>query len=170
MSERKPILTQSSIPIGANPWYHLGFKWTDIFDGPLGLVEGAMAAIQTQTNNYYCSRNVTAARQNLQSMSNYLALNDINDAVTQFYQFMQRSSSIVINCGNSVLNAAVPNLLGGTYFGENLVQNLLYNLGFQITDVLDLVFVDPTATDPFWYYVFFRVGDFMIRFVYADTS
>jgi hypothetical protein len=59
---------------------------------------------------------------------------------------------------------------GDSYVGETLVTNILYNLGFQFTDVLDLIFIDPSNTEPFWYYVFYRVGDFMIRFIYKDTS
>lgn len=54
--------------------------------------------------------------------------------------------------------------------GETLVTNILYNLGFQFTDVLDLIFIDPSNEEPFWYYVFYRVGDFLIRFIYKDTS
>lgn len=54
--------------------------------------------------------------------------------------------------------------------GETLVTNILYNLGFQFTDVLDLIFIDPSNTEPFWYYVSYRIGDFLIRFIYKDTT
>ena len=40
----------------------------------------------------------------------------------------------------------------------------------MFTDVLDLLYYDPYNTDPYWYYVFFRVGDFFIRFIYRDTT
>ena len=59
---------------------------------------------------------------------------------------------------------------GDTYKGETLITNILYNLGFQFTNVLDLIFIDPENKEPFWYYVFYIVGDFMIRFVYKDTT
>ena len=51
----------------------------------MGAIEGAMGAIQSNTNNYYCSTNTTAAQQNIQSMSNYISVSDYNDAVTQAY-------------------------------------------------------------------------------------
>ena len=97
--------------------------------------------------------------------------------MAQFYQFLQKTDDLVINCGNAVFNAQFPILFSTTavgttnsYFGETFVQNILYNIGFQFTDILDLIFIDPTNTDPFWYYVFARVGDFMIRFIYRDTT
>jgi len=79
---------------------------------------------------------------------------------------------LTINCGQSVFGASFPEFLGppNAYPMEALVLNLLYNIGFQFTDILDLIFVDPTSPDPFWYYVFFRIGDFIIRFIYRDTS
>lgn len=33
-----------------------------------------------------------------------------------------------------------------------------------------MIFIDPSNTEPFWYYVFYRVGDFMIRFIYRDAD
>jgi hypothetical protein len=88
---------------------------------------------------------------------------------------MQRSDDIVINCGNAIVSNddafnVFANNNGDSYTGETLVTNILYNLGFQFTDVLDLIFIDPANTEPFWYYVAFRVGDFFIRFLYKDTS
>ncbi len=56
------------------------------------------------------------------------------------------------------------------YVGETLILNILYNLGFQFTAILDLIFIDPESKDPFWYYVAYRIGDFLIRFLYRDTT
>ena len=135
-----------------------------------------MAAIPSNTNNYYCSTNATAARSNIASMDGYFSSLDINDGVVQLYQLLQKTDDITINCGNAIMNAALPDLFlvdstgTNSYFGESFIQNILYNVGFQFTDVLDLIFIDPSNTDPFWYYVSFRVGDFFIRFVYRDTT
>jgi len=94
--------------------------------------------------------------------------------VTEFYRALQNTDDITINCGNAILaNNDAINVFtgkGDSYQGETLVTNILYNLGFQFTDVLDLIFIDPENTEPFWYYVFYRVGDFMIRFIYKDTT
>lgn len=96
------------------------------------------------------------------------------DAVTEFYRALQNVDDIVINCGNAIFsNNDALNVFTGSsdsYFGETLVTNILYNIGFQFTDILDLIFIDPANQEPFWYYVFFRVGDFMIRFIYKDTT
>ena len=88
---------------------------------------------------------------------------------------MQKTDDIVINCGDAIISNSdaldvFSSTNGDSYVGETLITNILYNLGFQFTDVLDLIFIDPANTDPFWYYVFYRVGDFMIRFIYKDTT
>ncbi len=89
------------------------------------------------------------------------------------YQGMVLFDEIFIYCTESFLTAYVPDLLTGpenNYFGENLIENILYNLGFQITAILDLVFVESTIKEPFWYYVFFRIGDFIVRFFFRDED
>jgi len=40
----------------------------------------------------------------------------------------------------------------------------------MFTDVLDIIKYDTTDTNPYWYYVFYRVGDFLIRFVYREAD
>jgi hypothetical protein len=76
-------------------------------------------------------------------------------------------------CWESFLDAREMELFSGesnNYFGENFAENILYNLGFQITDILDLIFIDPSMKDPFWFFVFNRVGDFAIRFLFRDED
>jgi len=90
-----------------------------------------------------------------------------------FYQGMRLFDEILIYCTESFLTAYVPDLLSGpdnNYYGENLIQNVLYNLGFQITALLDLIFVGYNLSDPFWYYVFSRLGDFTVRFFFRDED
>ena len=97
----------------------------------------------------------------------------IIDAVSQLYSFLQIFDDIAISCSESVINARVPALFfgaGNNFIGEQFLQNILYNLGFQITDILDLIFYDTNDKNPFWYYVFYRVGDFIVRFIYRDES
>lgn len=147
----------------------------DFFNVPLGIIEGALGAIKSKEANFLCSRNTTAARKNFEAMVGRINEQQIKDAVTEFYRALQRTDDVVINCGNAIVsnNDALnvfSNTNGDSYTGETFVTNILYNLGFQFTDVLDLIFIDPDNKEPFWYYVAFRVGDFFIRFLYKDTS
>jgi hypothetical protein len=57
----------------------------------------------------------------------------------QFYQFLQKTDDLIINCGEAVFSAQLPILFETTaqnpdstnsYFGEAFVQNILYNIGF----------------------------------------
>jgi len=91
------------------------------------------------------------------------------------YSGMQLLDEVVVYCTESFLTAYIPDLLTGgtnTYYGENLIQNILYNLGFQITALLDLIFVGYSIenNEPFWYYVFSRLGDFTVRFFFRDED
>ena len=95
--------------------------------------------------------------------------------MTEFYRAIEKTDDVVINCGNAIISNddaldVFSSNNGDTYVGETFITNILYNLGFQFTDILDLIFIDPSNTEPFWYYVFYRVGDFMIRFIYKDTT
>ena len=150
------------------------FKFIDFFNIPLGIIEGSLGAIKSKSANFLCSTNTTATRKNLLSMNDKIELGQTSDAVTEFYRALQRTDDITINCGNAILTNSdifnVFNGVGDTYKGETFVTNILYNLGFQFTDILDLIFIDPENKEPFWYYVFYRVGDFMIRFMYKDTT
>lgn len=76
---------------------------------------------------------------------------------------------ITINCYQAIAGSA--NVNSDTLFtSDGLLTNVLYNAGFMFTDILDIVYYDTTSTDPYWYYVAFRGGDFSIRFIYRDTT
>ena len=166
---------QFKFNVQENSWDNATFGLLDFFNIPLGFIEGALGAIKSKESNFLCSRNTTATRKNFQAMVGRIENNEIKDAVTEFYRAMQRTDDVVINCGNAIVenddvfNVISPNN-GDSNQGETLVTNILYNLGFQFTDVLDLIFIDPANTEPFWYYVAYRAGDFVIRFFYKDTT
>ena len=87
-----------------SPWDNLSFKLMDIFNIPLGTVEGALSAIKSRTANFLCSTNTTATRKNLEAMSNRLDRGQTKDAVTEFYRALQKTDDIVINCGNAIFS------------------------------------------------------------------
>lgn len=130
-----------------------------------------MGAVPSNTNNYYCSKNTTLARASLASMMYYLSLNQTTDAMTSFYGMISRTDDIYINCYLAV--EAVTEIewtVEYLYTYNGLLINLLYNLGYMFTDILDLIFYDPTNEAPYWYYVAYRIGDFCIRFIYRDDE
>lgn len=58
---------------------------SDIFNIPLGIIEGSMAAIQSNKANLFCSLNSTAARKNIDSFQSLLATGQVKDSMAQFY-------------------------------------------------------------------------------------
>ena len=91
--------------------------------------------------------------------------------MTEMNNLLTKTDDIWENCYKAVLGvASVPSSISDIWTTDILLINILYNLGYMFTDVLDLVFYDPTNENPYWYYVAYRVGDFFIRFIYHDTS
>ncbi len=131
----KWILDNEIMRLGAyiSPWNNLQFSFQDLYNIPIGFVDGGMQAIQSNVNNYFCSRNSSNARNVLQTMAININNLQITDAVTNFYEFLKMFQFITYSCTESVLTAYVPDLIWGpanNYLGENLLTNILYNLGF----------------------------------------
>lgn len=67
-------------------------------------------------------------------MGDRLNAGQTKDAVTEFYRALQKTDDIIINCGNAIFtNSDALNVFtgaGDSYFGETLVTNILYNIGF----------------------------------------
>jgi hypothetical protein len=92
----------------------------------------------------------------------------------QLYMAMSLTDQVSVWCWESFLDARETDLFNGNsnnFFAENFVQNVLYNLGFQITAILDLVFIEKNLQkEDFWFYVSSRIGDFLIRFLFRDED
>jgi len=82
---------------------------------------------------------------------------------------MQSADDITINCVLGVKESSNTNL-ATLFSSDGVLTNILYNAGFMFTDVLDIIYYDTTDTNPYWYYIFYRVGDFFIRFVYREED
>lgn len=116
-------------------WNSASFGLLDLFNIPLGVIEGALGAIKSKQANFLCSRNTTAARKNFEAMVGKLDTDQTNDAVVEFYRAIQKTDDIVINCNEAIFsNMDALDVFktnnGDSYFGETLVTNILYNLGF----------------------------------------
>jgi hypothetical protein len=91
--------------------------------------------------------------------------------MTSLNNAMTKTDDLWINCYSAFAAAAtLPSSFSDFYKTDLLLENLLYNLGYMFTDILDLIFYDPTNREPYWYYVAYRIGDFSIRFFYADKT
>lgn len=86
-------------------------------------------------------------------------LND--DGMTYLNKLLALTDDITINCESAILSSDTP---------SNFFENILYNAGFMFTDILDMFWYDTRNTDPYWYYIFYRVGDFAIRVFYREND
>jgi hypothetical protein len=107
-----------------------------------------MSAIQSKVKDVLCAQNAKAQRRYLNAFASEILQgpDNLNDAMYQLYQGMILTDQVVVWCWESYLDARESDLFSGNtnnFFGENFLQNVLYNLGFQFTAILDLVFIDP---------------------------
>ena len=169
--ELETILNRMNLKTSTSP-IDTTFYLTDSINVVLGLLEGAMSAIPSNTQNYYCSKNVTLARGYLTTMITDFSLGENDDGMTYLNSLLTKTDDIYQNCYLAVSStASVPTDMASLVSADSpILLNILYNLGYQFTDVLDLIFYDPTNTDPYWFYVSFRLGDFFIRFIYRDET
>ena len=99
------------------------------------------------------------------------SLEDDDSTMSNFYQIASRTDDIYENCYLAIKDVTeIETTVGYLYSYNGIGVNILYNLGYMFTDILDLVFYDPTNTESYWYYVAFRVGDILIRFIYRDDE
>ena len=100
------------------------------------------------------------------------SLGEDDDGMTYLNSLLTKTDDIYQNCYLAVSStASMPTDMTSLVSADSpILLNILYNLGYQFTDVLDLIFYDPSNTQPYWYYVSFRLGDFFIRFIYRDET
>lgn len=53
---------------------------------------------------------------------------------------------------------------------SGILQNVLYNAGFMFTDVIEIALNNDRTVNEYSYFLAFRVGDFLIRFFYKDST
>lgn len=56
------------------------------------------------------------------------------------------------------------------FSSDEILQNVLYNLGYMFTDILGIVIYDTTNENAYSYYVAYKIGDVLVRFLYRDKT
>ncbi|CDW77793.1 UNKNOWN [Stylonychia lemnae] len=158
---------RSLLQVLANP--DMTFHLADVLYIGFGVVEGAMSAVPTSVFNYQCGKNVTQSRLYFAAAVQDFSQQKTDSAVANMYKILQSVDDITINCVLGVQTSANTDVTK-LFTSDGVLTNILYNAGFMFTDVLDIIRYDDSDTNPYWYYVFYRVGDFLIRFVYRDTT
>jgi len=92
---------------------------------------------------------------------------DVTDGIKYLSYSLNQIDDLTINCVSAYTTSTYTDVTE-TLKPYNIFLNLLYNAGFMTTDVLNVVFFQPSANNIFWYEVPFYFGDFFIRFFYSD--
>ena len=89
--------------------------------------------------------------------------------MTDVYNMMSRVGNLTLNCYYGILYTSTINW-ATLFTSDELINNILYNLGYMFTDVLNIIIYNPKQTNRYSYYLGFNVGDFFIRFLYYNTN
>lgn len=91
------------------------------------------------------------------------------DGITAIRDFMRLVDDLGNTCYYGVETYVV--LDYSTFVtGGAVLENVLYNAGFMFTDVLEIVLNNENTITQWSYFIAFRVGDFLIRFFYKDST
>lgn len=74
---------------------------------------------------------------------------------------------IVFNCYYSTKAVVNPETYKNVFSGMTLLFNILYGLGYMYTDVVYMIYLNPTATS-YWSKIGQRIGDFIMRPFYRS--
>ena len=147
----------------------LTFRWYDPLNIAMGLLEGSMGAVPSSLYNYQCGKNATLARTYLMDTVTDFSKSEKTDGVKQLAKMLALTDDLTINCAQAIGDNANTNIYA-IFTSNQVFMNLLYNAGFMFTDILDLVYYDSSNSNSYYYYASYRAGDFLVRFVYADTT
>ncbi|CDW87227.1 UNKNOWN [Stylonychia lemnae] len=144
------------------------FKFRDVSYIFFGIIEGATSAVPASLFNFQCGKNVTQSRLYFEASVLDFSQGKRDSGVANINKILKNADDITINCVLGFQATANTNI-ASIFTSDQILMNLLYNAGFMFTDVLDILKYDTSDTNPYWYYIFYRVGDFLIRFIYRDA-
>ena len=65
---------------------------------PLGILDGAMGALPSDSHPYYCNKNSTAARELVEPMFEYLSQEDYDNTVTHLTNLLGYTYNTTWSC------------------------------------------------------------------------
>jgi len=133
----------------------------------LGVVEGSLGALPYGTSGYYCGKNGTQIRLYINDTVTSFSAKDVPDGMLNLYNSISLVGILTDDCYNTFSQTID---LGSTAdeVAISILQNVLNNLGFMYTDVIN-VFNNTAATvDDYPYFLAYNIGDFIIRFFWSD--
>ena len=151
------------------------YKWglIDIFNLPLGVIDGAMGALPSDSFAYYCNKNLTAARDTVEPMLEYWSQLEVQSAMTELTDLLSYTYNITWNCYYMVDDSVQSQEWLG-WFGSNTPTTILYNMGYIYRDIITFFVMTPSEAGEYCieysYALGYLIGDFIIRFIYEETS
>ena len=125
------------------------YEWgaSDYLQIPLALIIGALHALPTSSFGYKCSKNTTSARNSLLEAFEYFKTNEtFFDGMQSIYDMFSYFDEIGSFCYWTVVTE-----LTEAHFTKlftdwwEIPVNLLYNLGYMWTDLINYCFYTPNT-------------------------
>lgn len=104
-------------------------------------------------------------------MYEYFANRELTNAVTDAYNAMIYINPITVSCYYGGLEYFNLEELKTLYTDFDIVQNIVFNIGFMWTDIIMLVVGRPGKTETdYGFYLAFYLGDFLFRFIFRQAT
>eukprot|EP00352_Strombidinopsis_acuminata_P007542 CAMPEP_0176372270 /NCGR_PEP_ID=MMETSP0126-20121128/25282_1 /TAXON_ID=141414 ORGANISM="Strombidinopsis acuminatum, Strain SPMC142" /NCGR_SAMPLE_ID=MMETSP0126 /ASSEMBLY_ACC=CAM_ASM_000229 /LENGTH=183 /DNA_ID=CAMNT_0017732063 /DNA_START=755 /DNA_END=1306 /DNA_ORIENTATION=- len=139
---------------------------------PFGLLIGALGALPDESFAYKCSKNSTSSRADLLEMLEYFDLEDGPSGMEQLNEAMSYWDEMGLYCWYAFSDDINSEKLDDLTEGDELLQNILYNIGFMFNDYVYYTYYTPsTVPNGDWaFFVSYLFGDFVMRFFYRDET
>ena len=136
-----------------------------------GFLDGMLNAMPTGGLLNTCGINLKAQREYYINATRYYEERDISNMVTYVYNGMAFQYNVTYYCYYGSVIALQPENIRKLFLNWEILNNIIFNLGFMWTDVVMLVVGKPGQTEvDYAYYFAFYTGDLIFRFLFKETD
>ncbi len=96
----------------------------------------------------------------------YFSAADKADGMEQLYNALSLTDEVVTNCYDAFNDTIDLGTEGITW--ETVLVNVLNNVGYMYTDVINIVSTDSSTQSNYPYFLAYNIGDFIIRWFWSS--
>lgn len=150
--------------------YVYNFTLDSFFQMSFGFLDGALNTLPQGGFLQQCGVENKVQREALRKVFNFLLERKLHDAIKELYTVLKQVKRVSYFCYWGTKQYLGEKIL--TLFTElDILNNIVYNLGYMWTDFVMLIVVQPGYTQSdLLYYIFFYIGDFIFRFIFKKTT
>jgi hypothetical protein len=136
----------------------------------IGFIDGSMGAFPVACQPYFCSKNSSAARKELEAMVINFNQNEEADGMKKLNNLVSYADEITYNCIYTVISYSTINFVSENFEWNEIGLNILYNMGYMYTSIFNLFAYPESEVKNYSYFIAANIGDFLMRFLFRDKT